>query len=349
MKELIYFPGFEVRDETWLKFALLYFDKLRPIIPDMPFDRNEYLSDSFLSIMNETDLITPYRPQYSEGHCASVLACEEFEKYLNHPERYGGFFSRPQAKELRNKWKNFRYQTYTLFEGKYTSVFFDFCIENKIATPCKEGMRISEDLSFVFMSFLADIISKNNDLEMITDVRKYATLVLRNNENIVAHTKQSLKIAQNNIEFSIPSNLHSIPIEDIIRLRKQRSFNECRKAFMGEIQRLIDSKENAQTNYSFAEYLSYKKDFIKICEHSFDMVAAATVSAYSFIELTNGIQGPEIMLAIATAYMDYRAAKDAFTEVLQFVEQLKNKHMVRKYIAHIGKLNAPYRIRRGNV
>jgi hypothetical protein len=347
MKELIYFPGFEVRDETWLKFALLYFDKLRPIIPDMPFSEDEYLSDSFLSIMNETDLITPYRPQYDEGYCASVLACEEFEKYLRYPERYREFFGKLRAKELRDKWENTYYQTYTLFAGKYNAIFSDFCIENKIASRCNEGILISEDLSFVYMSFLADIISKHNGIEMITDSRKYAKVILNNNQNIATQTMHSLRIAENSIEFSIPSNLNSIPIEKIIQLRKQRSFSECRKAYMVEIQHLIDSKEGTQTNYSLAEHLSYKKDFIKICEHSFDMVAAATVSAYSFVELTNGIQGPEIMLAIATAYMDYQAAKDTFTEIPQFVEQLKNKHMARKYIARIGKLNAPYRSVKG--
>ena len=34
MEELIYYPGFEVSNEDWLKFALLYLDKLNPIIPE---------------------------------------------------------------------------------------------------------------------------------------------------------------------------------------------------------------------------------------------------------------------------------------------------------------------------
>ena len=32
MKGMIYYPGFEVKDETWLKFALLYLDRIRPIV-----------------------------------------------------------------------------------------------------------------------------------------------------------------------------------------------------------------------------------------------------------------------------------------------------------------------------
>jgi hypothetical protein len=31
--ELIYYPGFEVQNPDWLKLALLYIDRLDPIIP----------------------------------------------------------------------------------------------------------------------------------------------------------------------------------------------------------------------------------------------------------------------------------------------------------------------------
>ena len=34
MKELIYYPSFEVRNREWLKFALLYIENLNPIIPE---------------------------------------------------------------------------------------------------------------------------------------------------------------------------------------------------------------------------------------------------------------------------------------------------------------------------
>jgi len=89
MKNLLYYPGFEVRDTTWLKFALLYLDELRPIIPDNPFREEHYLSDDARRVKNDTDLIHPYQPKYEEGAAASLMACDEFEKYLRNPERYG--------------------------------------------------------------------------------------------------------------------------------------------------------------------------------------------------------------------------------------------------------------------
>lgn len=47
MRDMIYFPGFEVKNENWLKFALLYFDTLRPIIPYTVYSEERYLSDTF--------------------------------------------------------------------------------------------------------------------------------------------------------------------------------------------------------------------------------------------------------------------------------------------------------------
>lgn len=60
MKSIIYYPGFEVQNEKWLKFALLYFEELRPIIPDMLISENRYLSQTAIKIMQDTNLIRPY-------------------------------------------------------------------------------------------------------------------------------------------------------------------------------------------------------------------------------------------------------------------------------------------------
>lgn len=73
MKGLIYYPGFEVKDETWLKFALLYLDLIRLIIPYTIAPEEQYISGTFLRIMGETDLVRPYRPDFNEGICEAFI------------------------------------------------------------------------------------------------------------------------------------------------------------------------------------------------------------------------------------------------------------------------------------
>lgn len=60
MQELIYYPGFEVRNVSWLKFALLYIETLRPIIP---VSGDKHISNFYSRIINETDLIERFRPE----------------------------------------------------------------------------------------------------------------------------------------------------------------------------------------------------------------------------------------------------------------------------------------------
>ena len=246
MKDMIYYPGFETRDENWLKFALLYFDTLSPIIPYTICSEGMYLSDTFQYVMGETDLIKPYQPEYEEGFHASVLACEEFEKFLLHPERYSTYFCGSKSGAHIARWKNYNYQDCTLFSEKYSQMFFDFCIGNDIATPCREGIRISNDLAFVYMSIFADIISKRHEYEMITDVQKYSRYLISKDLAASRENQKAIKVAKNNIEFSLPADLKYIPIEQFVQLRKDRRFNAARKAYMLQIEQLVAHQERGK-------------------------------------------------------------------------------------------------------
>lgn len=340
MKDMIYYPGFEVRDETWLKFALLYFDCLRPIIPTTIAPERDYISDSFCKIMDETDLIRPYRPDYKEGWSASRIACKEFEDYLRHPYNCYRYFGEPHANRLIDKWQNPEYQESTLFDGKYSGEFFEFCVRNHIATPCDEGIKIASDLAYVYMSFLADIISKNNELEMITDVNRYSALLLANG---IHHGRQQgihLQTAQNNIQLALPDDLENISLSEIISLRRDPSFNSARKAYMQQILNLIESREGKRPYCKLEDVLSYQKEYIKICEGLFSMLATVTISAVSFSLAAEAWQNGSFIPAAATAYVDFEAIRRGAGRLPEFVEGLNNKRLARKYVARLGKLNS---------
>lgn len=339
MRDIIYFPGFEVKNENWLKFALLYFDTIRPIIPYTIYSEERYLSDTFQRVMGETDLVRPYRPDYDEGFSASILACEEFEKFLSHPEIYGAYFYGSKSGSHIQKWRNPDYQDCTLFSGKYSQIFFDFCTDNKIATPCQEGIRISNDLAFVYMSLLADVISKRHEYEMITDVQKYSRYLINKDLAVSRENQNRIRAVQNNIEFSLPSDLSHIPLERFVQLRKDRSFNAARKAYMAQIEQLIAHQESGEF-FSLEDLLSYKKEFVKIGQQAFAFTASAIVSYFSFYSLFNAQQNA-LVPALASAVMDGIAVKDAYSDLPQYVDSIKEKRLARKYVAKIETLNRP--------
>lgn len=63
MKDLIYYPRFESRDENWLKFALLYMENFIPIIPSRG---RIFLSTNYQKLIDETDLVQPYEPNINK-------------------------------------------------------------------------------------------------------------------------------------------------------------------------------------------------------------------------------------------------------------------------------------------
>ena len=56
MHRLLYYPHFEIQDQNFLKFALLYIDEIRTIIPEIA---RETLGDPMKNILKNTDLINP--------------------------------------------------------------------------------------------------------------------------------------------------------------------------------------------------------------------------------------------------------------------------------------------------
>ncbi len=334
MKSMIYYPGFEIENVKWLKFALLYFEELRPIIPYINAPDNLYLSENAIKIMSETNLIRPYSPDYEEGCCASVIACEEFDKYFQNPKRYSYLFTRRHHVNMMDKWTNPYNQTCNLYNGKFSTEFYDYCIKNGIATPFSNGIKISKDLAFVYMSFLADVISKNLEYEMFTDISRYNAILLKNDQKLMNAQCFHYKIAKTQIEFSVPVDINNIPLDDIIRLRNNRSFDNCRKAYVREIQRYLKVRD-INPNATFDDQLKIRKEIFGILELSFGSVTSLYLTSTSVNSLMNGDISPT--LALATAYTDFKEFKDIYN-VPQYLDTLKTKIQAKRYLGQIRRV-----------
>ncbi len=263
MNKLIYYPGFEIKDENWLKFALLYIDELHPIIPDSGLI---HLSKNTKSIINNTDLIKPHVPDYNEGEKASKNALDKFECYLRNPERYTPsigkqFDSIPWLRNRRSlnmveKWRNEAFQTFTLFSEKYSYEFEYYCKKEGIAHSSNGNLNISEELAYVYMSFLADEISDNLNLDSITDHYLSNELLISNKRR---HDK--MKMVQRSIQMEIPRNIQNIELNKIIQLRADHNFNKLREKYVFEIDNYFKDPNATNNNYIDNDnMLNYKKE-----------------------------------------------------------------------------------------
>lgn len=334
MKELLYYPGFEVKDENWLKFALLYVRKLDSIIPPRG---DNYLSDLYSQINNQTDFFRSLRPDYEEGINASIDALEQLEKVFMNPKRYHRIFGIYDVKE---KWSQYRYQDYTLFREKYTYEFERFCIENGIAHECCEGVKVPRELAFMYMAQLSSVISDKRGLSAITDYSELDRFNIFTRKTSY-NSKRKITIARNTINLYLPKKLEDISFSNIIRLRNSNDYYATLDAFHIHLDRYLGSLEGNSNGSSF--------DFIDSLEYSlknlgFELVKLAPEITAFIIGVWAFLKSP------SNEYMNYIGPALTFGAIGATTVQISNEwkksktnRFAKKYVANLCQLGQHHR------
>ena len=334
MNDMLYYPGFEIKNETKLKYALLYFDKLRPIIPELYISKEKYLSTNTIRVIESTDLIQTYTPTHIESEIASTYACETIEKILRHPDWY----FRSKGAERIEKWHSPIERGTILFEGKFAHYFRTFCIENKLADSVSCGLRMNTELANIYMSTLADIIAKRNEFEMFTDMHKYNNYLIRNDEIIAIEQKANILTSKSECEINacLPYGIENIPIQKIINLRNSFDFAQLRTAFNIKMKEYINKDDQ---EFCYRDLLKINDEIKCIMGLTLGVTAAAILTCSAISSLGENGAVPVVLLASAydsfSTLHDIPRAKDYFAE-------LKTKTQARRYLTKIKKLAAEH-------
>lgn len=257
MQQLLYYPGFEVEDVNWLKFALLYVDKLRPIVP---LSGQSMLSDLTNNLRKNTDLYDFYTPSYEVTYNASIAALDIVDRLLSHPERYHGTF---YSRRIDQRLKDVSTHNFQLYNEKYTYEFSNFCLQNGLASESGRGIFLNTELGNIYMTILSNAIGEINNIECITDnsnMQKYNIFARRSKFYTSRSFNSGLKIskinvAQSEIKLALPTKLAEIDINTIIELRNSNGYKEKLSAFHAELDRYLNCLENNEYDSSFIEYL----------------------------------------------------------------------------------------------
>lgn len=251
MKNLIYYPNFEVKNIEWLKFALLYMEELNPIIP---LSGEEHLSQFFNDIMNQTDLIRIHRPTYEESYPASLDAMDLIDKIIQNPRRYYHSF---RNLDIVSEWRNPENHEYTLFQEKYTYEFGRYCLDNRFGQTCAEGVKIPSQLGYIYMSNLANIISEAKGVSAITDRPNLHNLHILLRRKVFNKEEKKIDIARSVIDLKLPKKLSHIAIEDIIEFRNKSGFKTKLKAFHKGLDNYCSSLEKPKSSLDFIKSLEF--------------------------------------------------------------------------------------------
>ncbi|MCX5813339.1 MAG: hypothetical protein NT178_12465 [Proteobacteria bacterium] len=329
MEQLIYYPGFEIKDHDWLKFALLYIDELNPIIPTAG---DIFLTELHRKLTEETDLIKPHRPNYEEGMNATFDALDIVEKIIRNPSRYLRLFG---TSKIIEKWQQPENHNYTLFEDKYTYEWEQFCRNAKLSTQSDLGIMLPKELGLIYMTILANAISESRGISSITDYKALDNLSI-----LIRRTTDPLKkmsTAKSIINLKLPANLRDVAVDKIIKFRNRPQFKIKLNSFHQELNNFLSNIEVGNTAFDFIE--SYEQVW---SDFSDELVQLGTGIVTLGLGIWIAISSPEITTA---KYLKEVVAAGTTLSVGSLIslrnawKKTQPKRFTRKYLADLQKIN----------
>lgn len=332
MQKLIYYPSFEVRDEDWLKFALLYIDELRPIIPA---SGDEHLTARFRSLIDSTDLIRAYRPEYDEGCKASEEAIRVVTRLLAYPQLFLEVFGDPLIAE---RWRRPFSQKFLLFREKFAVDWLEFVKDEHLGHPTNRGIYMARELASIYMTILAQKISDRLNIPAITDDRDADALAVFTQRTSPADP-DSVTIGRSILDVKIPENLSEIPLSRVIEFRSQPGFRDRLHGLHAELQRHITAVENGSARGDFLHTRgSVLRDMSDELASLGGRMIPITIAVWLLLRGT-ATGYPETLAPIAAAT---GATITTVISVRNYLQNNQDRRFTRKYLADLRALPGDY-------
>lgn len=336
MKELLYYPGFEIKNEKWLKFALLYLDHIHPIIPYMWKDEKEYLNKRFLKIKTESDLISVERPEQIDTQIASHKAICELKEELRFQATKHGYKQAGADEFQRWRMPESQSRRFMLYDGKYDKTFFDYCISEKFGEKTSDGLLLSCDVAEFYMSCLAEAISMRTGLEMISSTTEHEKSLMRSAYWNKDDVKKALKAAQDELTIAVPINLDRIPLEQVLELRRRPDFIKERKAYIKATEELIKVRETGRRDYSMEEVLATNHAIIRLLYQALNIESNVAQIPLKII------QGVGIARLVEGALLTAKLPKD-IKDIVGTMGTLRTHYYANRYVISLRNLSKDYR------
>nr|WP_088327828.1 hypothetical protein [Bacillus cereus] len=331
MNEIIYYPGFQINDEEWLKFALLYLNEVNTIVPP---EADDYLTGAHRFLLGETNLLNLYRPDYEEITKSTEDAIWAISKEFEKPVKMFGVLGEINIIDF---WRQPQNQNFELFQSKYGFGFEDFCREWGFAHRSEHGIKIPYQLGIIYMSILAHNIGDYKNMSVITDLTEERQL-RKINEKTWKYNKQfeEIKVIKNLISLEIPNGLEHIPLEKIVELRNKDSFQRKLQEFqlaVSELSNMPNQNLTKQSVYEIRQNILSVKEDLKSDIIQLGAALSATILGVHIV-LNDGGGNVELIKellgvgVLANAPMIYSKAKRNW-----------NRSLATRYLTDIRKLD----------
>ncbi|MFQ1608450.1 hypothetical protein [Aeromonas veronii] len=230
MKTYIYYPGMEVRDELWLKFALLYLERLAFVFT---VSEKSGLTALLDTLQQQTDLLAE-RPD-AAFFAAITPQLESQISGLVAPDfvRHKVFGN----KELIGRWRQEANHDCFCPEQAGLERLHGFCLTHGFATRDEGGIRMARRFANLLSMRLAREWALANDGALITD-HDYLDRLLHLLESRY-HNRGGQDCFHLEIPLQVPTHLADISFAELIALRGRSGFRQQLAEFHLAIDNLL--------------------------------------------------------------------------------------------------------------
>ncbi|MGY3902047.1 hypothetical protein ACW5XF_06210 [Aeromonas lusitana] len=230
MKTYIYYPGMEVRDELWLKFALIYLERLSFVFT---VSEKSGLTALLETLRQQTDLLAE-RPD-ADFFAAISPQIESQITGLIAPDfvRHKVFGN----KELITRWRSSANHDCFCPAQSGLEQLHGFCLSHGFATQDEGGIRMARRFANLLSMRLAREWALANDGALITD-HDYLDRLLHLLESRY-HNRGGQDCFHLEIPLRVPTHLAEIPFAELIALRGRSGFRQQLAAFHQALDALL--------------------------------------------------------------------------------------------------------------
>ena len=315
MREKLYYPYINIQDEVFLKYAILYYDKLNLIVP-----KSKCLNEKMNRVLGSTDLFEIIEPEQSYQICCdaakyTIAFIEERMRTDYNFEIY------------RNE------HTSRLYKGKYNWEFYEYCKRNRLLTSQQDGIKIHPVIASEYMTNLANLIAGENNMDIVTDTVKYADYRLNPRFHAMKKSIVRNEFMRRELAFVLPVDIRNIPLEKIINFRNHNEYVAMRQAFQSYAENHIEP--TIQNDIDLVKCMSIKKDITEFFSAHGLEIANFTMSFLLFVKGL-GMEGQGVTEFAAGAI----GAAHSLSDILKSddLAKISQKMAARRYLGKLEQM-----------
>ena len=272
----LYYPHINLTNKNWLKHAFLFWDKISRIVPSSV---NPSDSEDVIKIRYETGFIEDYSPdswvvsdtfrsfsEYLEDFIHSDRFYRHFRRYFDIDDWELEYRHRRRFREDLDFRRRFL-QAVTQSQGTYLHVqkldrrlkekLFDAGLAIPGENEWENWIRIDNEIGFIYMSYLAKVISKDKSLPVVTDIEQFYSASSSFEPKVFRDYNAEFEYKLGNLLIAsfVPKDINSVPFDKLVDIRKK--YSSERTAYFNTISELCQNLPTIDNESALTDALNH--------------------------------------------------------------------------------------------